>query len=105
MEDDIANFRHRPTLKHSNNRAYYNLQVDKADTPIDAEVALSLIMEYLYYLGFKNQDELYDDVTTIAQRGVSECEKALFSVILSISVNPSFPAITMRLTFVVCKLP
>lgn len=80
LEEDIANFRHRPTLKHGDNRAYYNLEVNKEDLPVDAEIAYSLIMEYLYYLGFKNQGELYDDVTAIAQRGVSECEKALFSV-------------------------
>lgn len=80
MKQEISEFKQRKSLKHDDKRAYYNLKVNGEEVSVDAEVALSLMLEYLFYLGFKESDDMYDNVSSIAQRGVEQCERAIISV-------------------------
>ena len=42
--------------KEGKQRSYYNVQFDSKDRTIDAELATSLVLQYLYYLFLRNDD-------------------------------------------------
>lgn len=49
---------------------------------VDAEAAMSLIFEYLYYINFKKEDSIYESVSVIAKEGYEESPHTIVSVFI-----------------------
>lgn len=49
---------------------------------VDAEAAMSLIFEYLFYINFKKEDSVYESVSVIAKEGNEESPHTIISVFI-----------------------
>lgn len=72
--------RQRSTLTLTDDRAYYDLTVNKQSVKIDAEVAMSLIFEYMFYINNKEDNSIYENVYQISQKGAEKYKKILCNV-------------------------
>ena len=72
--------RQRSTLTLTDDRAYYDLVVNKDPVKIDAEVAMSLIFEYMFYINNKDDKSLYENVFKISQEGAEKYYPILCNV-------------------------
>ena len=72
--------RQRSTLTLTDDRAYYDLTVNKESVKIDAEVAMSLIFEYMFYINNKEDNSIYENVYQISQKGAEKYNKILCNV-------------------------
>lgn len=75
----------------SKDRAFYNVEFDGQPLEVDAETALSLIVEYQIYLAFKEPTDGYSDVPKVAQHINEEGNTAVITVISSLSTHLQFP--------------
>ena len=72
--------RQRSTLTLTDDRAYYDLTVNKQSVKIDAEVAMSLIFEYMFYINNKEDNSIYENVYKKKKKGAEKYKKILCNV-------------------------
>lgn len=56
--------------------------MNKQEVEVDAEAAMSLIFEYLYYINFKKEDSVYESVSVIAKEGYEQSPHVIVSVFI-----------------------
>lgn len=76
--------------KEGKQRSYYNVKFDNKDRTIDAELATSLVLQYLYYLFLRNEDINFTTYPFTLSKVLTTPRQVVIAVFLSFmkSVTP-----------------
>lgn len=92
--------------KEGKQRSYYNVQFDSKDRTIDAELATSLVLQYLYYLFLRNDDITFTTYPFKLSNVLATSRQVVIAVFFSFServIPPRSPSTTPNRTSVASK--